>query len=162
MLRPTDPDRDGPALHAIFGDEASCRYLPRPAFTTVAETIRQLRAWVGPENPHDYVVVEAPDGPAVGRVALIPRGEGVFEAAVMVCPQATGRGLATAALSELVAVGFREGARRIFADIDPDNAACLRTFEKVGFQREGRLRATWVTHIGVRDSVIMSRLATDP
>ena len=39
LLRPLDPDRDGEALHAIFGDEESCVYMTEPAYKSVAETI---------------------------------------------------------------------------------------------------------------------------
>ena len=35
ILRPIDPEKDGPALHAIFGDEDSCRFMTRPAAATV-------------------------------------------------------------------------------------------------------------------------------
>jgi RimJ/RimL family protein N-acetyltransferase len=81
----------------------------------------------------------------------------------MIRPSARGQNLAARALAIVINDAFdRLGARRIFADIDPDNAASIRTFEKLGFQREGVLRAAWETHIGVRDSVIMGLTAFDP
>ena len=51
--------------------------------------------------------------------------------------------------------------RRVSADIDPENAASIRLLETLGMRREGHLRATWETHLGVRDSYIYARLATD-
>ena len=39
-----------------------------------------------------------------------------------------------------------------------DNTACIRTFERLGFTLEGRLRATWKTHIGIRDSLIFAMI----
>ena len=42
IVRPIDPEADGPALHAIFGDEESCRYLTRPASQGIAETIKRI------------------------------------------------------------------------------------------------------------------------
>ena len=51
--------------------------------------------------------------------------------------------------------------RRVFADIDPDIQSSITLVENLGFHYEGRLRSTWVTHIGVRDSVIYSRLISD-
>ena len=81
----------------------------------------------------------------------------------MIRPCARGKNLAALALALVINDAFdRQGARRVFADIDPDNAASIRTFEKLGFQREGLLRANWKTHIGVRDSVIMGLTAFDP
>jgi RimJ/RimL family protein N-acetyltransferase len=51
-----------------------------------------------------------------------------------------------------------EGRRRVFADTDPDNMASRRLLERLGFTLEGRLRAEWETHIGVRDSLIYGLL----
>ena len=63
------------------------------------------------------------------------------------------------------AVGYlfeTTSARRVFADIDPDNIASIRVFGKLGFTRGGLLRGTWNTHIGIRDSVIFGLMKTDP
>ena len=71
--------------------------------------------------------------------------------------------LTVEALTRALDIAFdARGARRVYADIDPDNAPSLRLFERVGFQYEGRLRATYETHIGVRDSIMMSLLESDP
>lgn len=163
LLRPLDPERDGPALHAIFGDDESCRYLARPAFATVEETIAQLKAWDGPDDDTSWAVVESEGGPALGRVSLYTHGRDIWEAACMIVPAARRRSLAARALAEAIDFVFeRKGARRIFADCDPDNIASIRTFEKLGFRREGLLRGTWETHLGVRDSVILGLLRDDP
>ncbi|MEQ8936864.1 MAG: GNAT family protein [Amphiplicatus sp.] len=162
-LRPLDPDLDGPPLHAIWGDEESCTYMTGPAFETVEETVAMLKEWNKGVEETTWAIVEAPDGPARGRIALIPRGRDIWEAACMVCPQARGKNLAARALATAIDEAFdRRSARRIFADVDPDNIASLRVFERLGFQREGVARANWKTHIGVRDSVIMSLVDTDP
>jgi RimJ/RimL family protein N-acetyltransferase len=162
-VRPLDPDRDGPALHAVFGDEESCRYLARPAFTSVEETIAQLKQWGGPDDDTSWAVVERPDGPALGRVSLYTAGRDIWEAACMIVPAARGKNLAARALAEAIDYVFeKKNARRIFADCDPDNIASIRTFEKLGFRREGLLRGTWETHLGRRDSVILGLLRDDP
>jgi len=161
-LRKLNPEGDGEALHAIFGDEQCCYYMTGPAFETPAETIALLKKiTVGTEHT-SWAIVDDPNGEALGRVSMIPRGEAIWEAAIMMAPAAQGKGLATRALSEAIDIMFdKHGARRIYADIDPDNAACLRAFEKLGFTREGLLRAQWKTHIGVRDSVIMGLIDSD-
>lgn len=163
LLRPIDPDRDGAALHAIFGDEESCRYLARPSFASVAETIEQLKRWNEGSADTSWAVVESASGPALGRVSLFTHGRDVWEIACMIVPAARRRNLAARALAEAIDDVFaRKGARRVFADCDPDNIASIRTFEKLGFRREGLLRGTWETHIGVRDSVILGLLKDDP
>jgi hypothetical protein len=53
------------------------------------------------------------------------------------------------------------GARRITADIDPDNGASIRVFETLGFTLEARLRGEWEMHIGVRDTLIYGLLRDD-
>lgn len=162
ILRPLDPHRDGAALHAIFGDEKSCTYLAGPPNKTVADTVAQLTLWTEGSADTSWAVIDRPDGEALGRVSLFTHGRDVWEAACMIVPAARGRNLAALALGEAIDFVFeKKGARRIFADCDPDNIASIRTFESLGFQREGVLRGTWKTHIGVRDSVILGLLKDD-
>jgi len=163
ILRPLDPDRDGAALHAIFGDEESCRYMSGPAFRTVAETIDTLKRWTTGVDEVSFAVCESAEGAALGRVSLFTKGRDIWEAACMIAPAARGRNLAARALAPAIDTVFDvRGARRIFADIDPDNFASIRTFEKLGFRHEGVLRGNWETHIGIRDSVIFGLLRDDP
>lgn len=165
ILRQLDPARDGEALHAIFGDEASCRYLSQPALPTVAETITQLGRWTrGGAEETSWAVVDAENEPALGRISLFPRTHttGVWEAACMMTPAARGRGLAARSLALGIDYVFDVlGAHRICADIDPENTACSRVFQKLGFRLEGHLRGEWNTHIGIRDSHIYGLLVSD-
>jgi len=165
FLRPLDPVADGAALHIIFGDPDCCTWLPDPAFPDVAATIAKLKSWNEGFEATSWVVCETPDGPALGRVALYNTGhdKDVWEAACMVSPQARGKNYAARGLHAAIRYLFENTtARRVFADIDPDNHASIRTFEKLGFTREGVLRGEWQTHIGIRDSVIFGLLRTDP
>ncbi|MFC2951127.1 GNAT family N-acetyltransferase [Marinicaulis aureus] len=162
MLRFLDPDCDGRALHAIFGDEDCCTYLADPATTSVAETVSLLKKWNDGTENTTWAIVEREDGDALGRATLIPRERDIWEIGIMLCPGAQGRGLAMKALADIIDDGFdNRGARRIFADIDTDNTPSIRLFERLGFQREGVLRGTWLTHIGERDSVIFGLLRSD-
>ncbi len=163
ILRPLDPERDGEALHAIFGDAASCVYMTGPAYASVAETVRNLEKWTAGAEDTSWAVVDRADGPALGRISLFTHGRAVWEAACMIVPSARGRNLAGRGLAEAIDFVFdQKVARRIFADIDPDNTPSIRTFEKLGFRHEGVLRGNWETHIGVRDSVILGLLKDDP
>ena len=164
IVRPLDPEADGLALHAIFGDEASCRYLTRPASASVAETIAMLRGWMGHGDDINWTIAETLDGPALGRVSVYPRGKNnVWDAACMIGPAARGRNLAARALALALEEAFEVlGARRITADIDPDNHASIRVFQKLGFKLEARLRGEWEMHIGIRDSLIYGLLRDDP
>ena len=162
-LRPLDPVRDGPALHAIWGDEESCRFMTGPAFSSVDRTIAALAQWSSGAEDTTWAVTDRDGGPALGRISLFTAGRDVWQAACMIVPKARRRGLAAKGLALGIDHVFEvKRARRIFADIDPDNAASIRTFAKLGFRREGVLRAEWETHIGVRDSVIMGLTKFDP
>ena len=163
ILRPLNIDRDAEALHGVYGDEGSSAYLLDPATKTVSETAEMLRAYSRGDGVASWIIADTEDGPALGRVAMIPRQAHVFEAAVMLRPDATGRGLAYRALALALDRAFGEhGARRVFADIDPDNGPSIRLFERLGFRREGLLRANWTTHLGVRDTVMMGLIDSDP
>lgn len=163
MLRLLDPERDGPALHAVFGDPECCRYMLDEATGSFAETIRLLTDWTRGTEDTSWAIVESHDGPALGRLTLIPRGQDVWEAGITLSPAAQGRGLAYGAMTQALGDVFNtRGARRVFADIDPDNTPSIQLFERLGFQHEGRLRAAWKTHLGVRDSIIMGLIDRDP
>jgi RimJ/RimL family protein N-acetyltransferase len=166
FLRPLDTDTDAPALHEIFGDPDCCLWLPQPAFADVAATREKLRLWSGGRSLSWVVVCATHDGPALGRISLYAIGHDpdIWETACMIAPSARGHAYAARALSVVINRLFDTdpAARRVFADIDPDNAASIRTFEKLGFTREAHLRGTWKTHIGVRDSVIFGLLRDDP
>jgi RimJ/RimL family protein N-acetyltransferase len=71
-----------------------------------------------------------------------------------------GRGICTRALRLLARHGLDElGLQRVDLITDPDNVASQRVAEKVGFQREGVLRAHLRHPDGrVRDSVMFSLL----
>ena len=163
IVRPIDPVADGPALHAIYGDEASCQYLSRPATASIADTIAMMQGWMARDDIN-WVLADIPGGPAIGRVSLYasPKPQ-VWEAACMIAPAARGRNLAARGLALAIEEAFeRRGVRRIMADVDPDNIPSIRVFEKLGFGYEGRLRGEWETHLGVRDSLIYGLVREDP
>jgi RimJ/RimL family protein N-acetyltransferase len=164
FLRPLDPAADGAALHRIFGDPDCCLWLPEPATPDIETTIAKLKEWYAGFADTSWVVCETPDGPALGVIAFYNTGRDadIWEAACMVTPTARGRNYAARGLYAAIRYLFENTtARRVFADIDPDNHASIRTFEKLGFTREGVLRGEWQTHIGIRDSVIFGLLRTD-
>jgi ribosomal-protein-alanine N-acetyltransferase len=79
----------------------------------------------------------------------------------MVAREELGCGYGREAVEILIEKLFGEGQRRVFADVDPDNRASIKLLEMLGFQLEGRLRAEWETHIGIRDSLIYGLLAEE-
>jgi RimJ/RimL family protein N-acetyltransferase len=162
ILRPL-ARADAPALLPSFADPEVMRWWSRGPFTSEQELADWLvpapGAWPGGRS---WAVAESDTGPAIGRLAAMDRGDGVSELAYLVVRERQGHGTAREALARLIDhLIAGEGYRRLFADVDPDNAASNRLVERFGFTLEGRLREALTTHIGPRDSLISALLARE-
>ncbi|MCP4446426.1 MAG: GNAT family N-acetyltransferase [Myxococcales bacterium] len=162
-LRPLVLDDAAQVAPALM-DEDNMRYWSRGALESV-EDVREYITWnVVPNGVECFAITEstAPEV-ALGWVILMDRGAAQIELGYILRPDAQGRGIAREAVTRAISYGFEtRGVRRIYADIDPDNTRSRTAVEALGFSYEGRLRATWETHLGVRDSVIYSLLNSDP
>ena len=73
-----------------------------------------------------------------------------------------GHGYMGEALRVLLEFGFGAlGLNRMEADIDPRNAASLRTVERLGFVQEGLLRERWLVNGEVCDTALYGLLLRD-
>lgn len=85
------------------------------------------------------------DGQVVGDVGFHgpPAAEGpvVVEVGYAVVPDLRGRGVASAALSQLLELAWRDGADQVLAGTDEDNAASQGVLRHTGFRR--RLSGDW-------------------
>ena len=161
LMRPLER-ADAAALFPSFSDQEQMRYWSCPPFAAVDV----LADWLtDPEwDGRSWVAVSrgAPDAPAIARFVSQPVSEGVCEIGYLVALGHQRHGIARECLVALIDQLFRaEGHRRIQSDVDPDNSPSNRLLEGLGFTCEGRLRATWNTHIGVRDSLIWGLLSQE-
>ena len=157
VLRPLDL-ADADALYAAHCDEETHHYWSSPAHKSVEQTRDYIADTLALPGAHVWAITEN-GGEALGRIGLFSERDGVGEIGIIIRREATGRGLASKALSLVVEHGFGPlGLHRIAADIDPDNLSSISLFLRAGFQREGLLRGNWKTHLGIRDSVIMAKL----
>ncbi len=105
------------------------------------------------------------DGVLLG-LALAPhidRDAREVELGYMVAPAARGRGVATEMLRRLTDWAFAQAeAVRVELVVDAVNAPSLRVAERCGYVREGVLRSKHFKQGARIDTVILSRLATDP
>ena len=70
-----------------------------------------------------------------------------------------GKGYMNEALRALVKHAFEVmDLRRLEADVDPRNAASIRTLERLGFQREGFLRERWHVNGELQDALFYGLL----
>lgn len=156
-LRPIELS-DAAALHAALSDPVTMHWWSSAPRTSLAETEAYVRVNVKEKTWRCWAITERGDDRALGWVNLSERRAAVFEIGYILVPQARGRGIAAEAVSGVMGRTFEEGARRIFADVDPENAGSVGLLERLGFRLEGRLREEWETHIGVRDTLLYGLL----
>lgn len=97
------------------------------------------------------------DGALAGVVGLHPAQdvyEGTAELGYWIGEPYWGRGLASAAVKEMIQIGFQElKLRRIFASVYEYNPASMRVLEKNGFEKEGVAKAAVLKNGKVFDEV---------
>ena len=113
-------------------------------------TLEGEREWFAqisdPDSRNRNLAIEV-DGRHVGNCALMPDGAGRTAGFGIIIGEkaAWGKGYGTAALREVLRMGFEEmGLHRIHLEAFGGNARGLRCYEKCGFRREGLHRqARW-------------------
>ncbi len=162
VLRPVCLD-DAEALAPALMDDANMKWWSRAALGSV-DAVRDYLVWnVFGDAIQCWAFArkDAPDD-ALGWVILMDKTPGQAEIGYMQRPDAQGNGFAFEAARKVLDHAFAvRKLRRVWADADPDNAPSIRLMEKLGMAYEGRLKANWETHIGVRDSVIYGIVAPD-
>ena len=155
---------DAAALHAGYGDAELMRWWSTPPHADVEATRACLagdepggEAWRGGEVWRDWTVTL--DGEPVGTVSAGRRRAGEYEIRYLLVRRHWGGGHGREMVAGLASMLFDDPAtRRVYADVDPDNAASIALLEGLGFRLEGRLRAAWDSHIGIRDALIFGLL----
>jgi [ribosomal protein S5]-alanine N-acetyltransferase len=148
-LRAWSDDDDAKALHAIYGDAETMRFIgasgrPTPDLEATRRIMDALREH---EALHGFTLwpVDEHDGePMIGICGLAwVEGHGPdVEAVYLFRRDRWGRGYATEALRAILAVGHGElGLDRIVALAYPDNDASRRVMEKAGMRADGSVEA---------------------
>lgn len=149
---------DAEALYATLSDEAQCRYMSQPHFTSQ----EQLADWLtDSEWPgRTWVAIDKTDGSLAGRYVAFPgRDDGVLELGYITVACWQGHGVATECMTALVGHLFVEGDfRRLYVEIDAENLTSVRLAERLGFKHEGCLRQHETTHKGLCDMLVYGLL----
>ena len=135
-------------------------FVPRPYTREDAETYLDACIESGPERI-PFAIEDAQTGALVGSIDLrLNKHRYRGNVGYWVARDDRGRGVCTAALRAVARHGLDElSLARMELTTDTDNIASQRVAEKVGFQREGVLRAHLRHPEGrVRDSVMFSLL----
>jgi RimJ/RimL family protein N-acetyltransferase len=135
-LRPfTLADRD--AIHAVYSDPEVMRYVGHGAHRTPAETAAAMRVYGEVLRRRGFsflAVTERETGALIGDGGLHPLGDDI-ELGYTLARGAWGRGYATELGRALLAYAFDVlGAKRVVAQVEPDNAASRHVLEKLGMR----------------------------
>jgi RimJ/RimL family protein N-acetyltransferase len=153
----------------------SLAWLNNPAVTRYLLNMRpwslvEEKAWIERtmrnEDPSAVtLVVETTDGEYVGSTGLmqIDRRNRSAEAGIVIGrPEEWGRGLGTDAMKGLLRHAFEElNLHRVSLRVYSFNERAMRSYAKLGFVEEGRLRQAMYRHGAWHDVVLMSILADE-
>jgi RimJ/RimL family protein N-acetyltransferase len=159
---------DAPALLAIFSDPDVTRYWADPPYTGLADAealVARVEAQFAARSAFRWGIVWREADAVLGTCSLyaLEAAHRRAEVGFALAREAWGRGVASEAVAALVDFAFTTlGLHRIEADVDPRNAASLRTLERLGFRREGYLRERYLVGGEVQDSVLVGLLRADP
>ena len=157
-------DEDTAALFSIFSDAEVMRYWSSPPLTET-EGARKLLAHI-----HDcfrqrtlfqWGIARRTDDYVIGTCTLfhLDTQNRRAEIGYALGRQHWGQGYMQEALGALLGFSFDTlNLHRIEADVDPGNAASIKTLERMGFQREGYLRERWLVGGEIQDALFYGLL----
>lgn len=162
-FRPSDLDD----FYAMHSDPQVMRYWSFPAWTDRTQATDYFASALAGRDAQSmlcWVIAMNETDRLIGAVTLhrIERRQGRADVGYVLQAAHWGRGYAREVLRRVLdhAFGVLE-LRRIEADIDPRNSASCRLVERLGFVREGILRARWNVAGEICDSAIYGLLIHD-
>lgn len=160
-------DADVDAMFAVFSDTRSMRWWSSPALTDRRQAVDYLgRIHEGfrSRSLFQWGIERKDDARIIGTTTLfhLDTGNARAEIGYILGSGHWGRGYMQEALNALVGFAFGQLAlRRIEADVDPRNAASLKSLERLGFRQEGLLRERWNVAGEIQDTVYFGLLARE-
>lgn len=154
LLRPLTTG-DANAIHGLLSDDRVIRYMLFPKFDRdrAYRFARRFQATAPVGDPPQVVFAIAEEGrdPVLGLCGLVLDGaQRQGEAWYLLGPAHRRKGIATAAVKELVAHGFQQlRLHRIWASCLPENIGSSKVLERNRFRKEGRhlknlnIRGAW-------------------
>ena len=155
---------DAPALLAVFGDPAVCRYWSRPPLADLAEGAalqREIAELFAERSLFQWGIAERDGDAVVGTctLAALSAEHRRAELGFAIARGAWGRGYASEAVAALLAYAFDALAlHRVEADVDPRNDSSIRVLERMGFRREGCQRERYHLAGEVQDALLYGLL----
>lgn len=151
-------ERDEPALYDVFSDPQGMRYWSTPPWTRqeeAAEYVRAIHEYFRHQTLFQWGIARRSDDLLIGTCTLVAFDEQSRRAEIgyILGRDHWGQGYMGEALTRLFRYAFGElDLRRLEADTDVRNEGSIRILERLGFQREGRLRERWEVAGEIQDS----------
>lgn len=149
---------DSNSLYEIFSDPQVMRYwstVPLPNRDAAAELQREIAEGNESGTMFKWGLALRDSDTVIGTTTLfnLSLDNGRAELGYAMARAYWGKGYMNEALKALVSHAFEVmKLRRLEADVDPRNAASIRTLERLGFQREGFLRERWDVNGELQDA----------
>jgi RimJ/RimL family protein N-acetyltransferase len=160
-------DGDAAALFEIFSDPLVTRYWSSPAWTSLSqaeELIADVRACFTRGDLLQWGIARTDDNRLIGTCTLahVDHTHHRAELGFALARAHWGHGLATASVRRLLTYGFDAlDLHRVEADVDPRNLPSIALLERIGFQREGRLRERWHVNGEICDGLFYGLLRSE-
>ena len=160
-------ETDIDALYTIFSNMEVMRYWSTPAIPdrkAAVGILREVHDGFQKRTLLKWGIARRPDDALIGTVTLynLSFDHRRAEMGYALDRAQWGRGYMQEALRALLGFAFDVlDLHRIEADVDPRNAASIRTLERLGFQREGYLRERWQVNGEIQDALFYGLLRPD-
>jgi [ribosomal protein S5]-alanine N-acetyltransferase len=154
-------------LFEINGDDAVTQFLPYATWQSPedgAAWLKRMEALTSSGSGHQLVILRKHDGKVIGTILLFKFDEASarFELGYVLGRAYWRQGYACEAIRAVCNSAFREmKARRIEAEVNPDNIASNALLRSLGFVHEGTLRKRWVAKGVTYDTNIFGCLSTE-
>ena len=158
----SEDDIDG--LYEIFSNPQVMRYwstVPLPNREAAAALQREIAEGNKSQTMFKWGIALRESNTVIGTTTLfnLSLDNGRAEIGYAMAHAHWGKGYMNEALKALVSHTFEVmELRRLVADVDPRNAASIRTLERLGFQREGFLRERWHVNGEIQDALFYGLL----
>jgi len=152
------------SLYEIFSDPQVMRYwstVPLPDREAAAALQCEIADGNKSESMFKWGIALRDSNAVIGTTTLfnLNLDNGRAELGYALARAYWGKGYMNEALNALVSYTFEVmRLRRLEADVDPRNAASIRTLERLGFQRDGFLRERWHVNGEIQDALFYGLL----
>jgi len=154
-------------FYAVYSNPEVMRYWSTPPLTNrdaTSKLIDEIHEGIERDDMLKWGIALRSNDKLIGSVTLfhIDLTHRRAEIGYAQCREYWGQGYMQEALRAVLNHAFvMLNLHRIEADVDPRNAASVRTLERLGFQREGYLRERWQVNGEIQDAFYYGLLRPD-